>query len=295
MGIFRYIMRDTWRLLSRHSGLSLLTIVTSVAVFFLVGATILFVLNTRYLVEAVEGDLTIQAYVRDSEEALEAVARKASSYDSVSSVRVVTSGEALERLKARLGKLAEAVALLDENPLPPSVEIQVKRASFATVIARELIAMPEVEEVVYAGAVAERLQSISYFVARLSMVVLVVSLASATLVLFNTIRIGVYARKEEISKMLLVGATRNFVVFPYVLQGVILGTVGAALAVLLLWFSYGMAITALERSLPFLRLLTDRIIVLRVGAVLVLAGVSVGWICSWLAASSFVRQASRSI
>ncbi|HAK40544.1 MAG TPA: permease-like cell division protein FtsX [Synergistales bacterium] len=295
MGIFRYMMRDTWRLLSRHSGLSLLTIVTSVAVFFLVGATILFVLNTRYLVEAVEGDLTIQAYVRDSEEALEAVARKASSYDSVSSVRVVTSGEALERLKARLGKLAEAVALLDENPLPPSVEIQVKRASFATVIARELIAMPEVEEVVYAGAVAERLQSISYFVARLSMVVLVVSLASATLVLFNTIRIGVYARKEEISKMLLVGATRNFVVFPYVLQGVILGTVGAALAVLLLWFSYGMAITALERSLPFLRLLTDRIIVLRVGAVLVLAGVSVGWICSWLAASSFVRQASRSI
>jgi len=295
MGIFRYIMRDTWRLLSRHSGLSLLTIVTSVAVFFLVGASILFVLNTRYIVEAVEGDLTVQVYVRDSEEALEAVARKASSYDSVSSVRVVTSGEALERLKARLGKLAEAVALLDENPLPPSVEIQVKRASFATVIARELIAMPEVEEVVYAGAVAERLQSISYFVARLSMVVLVVSLASATLVLFNTIRIGVYARKEEISKMLLVGATRNFVVFPYVLQGVILGTVGAALAVLLLWFSYGMAITALERSLPFLRLLTDRIIVLRVGAVLVLAGVSVGWICSWLAASSFVRQASRSI
>ena len=295
MGIFRYIMRDTWRLLSRHSGLSLLTIVTSVAVFFLVGASILFVLNTRYIVEAVEGDLTVQVYVRDSEEALEAVARKASSYDSVSSVRVVTSGEALERLKARLGKLAEAVALLDENPLPPSVEIQVKRASFATVIARELIAMPEVEEVVYAGAVAERLQSISYFVARLSMVVLVVSLASATLVLFNTIRIGVYARKEEISKMLLVGATRNFVVFPYVLQGVILGTVGAALAVLLLWFSYGMAITALERSLPFLRLLTDRIIVLRVGAVLVLAGVSVGWICSWLAASRFVRQASRSI
>lgn len=295
MGTFRYVMRDTWRLLSRHSGLSLLTIITSVAVFFLVGASILFVLNTRYLVEAVEGDLTVQAYVRDSQEALEVVARKASSYDSVSSVRVVTSGEALERLKARLGKLAEAVTLLDENPLPPSVEIQVKKASFATVIARELIAMPEVEEVVYAGTVAERLQKISHFVAKLSIVVLVVSLASAALVLFNTIRIGVFARKEEISKMLLVGASRTFVVFPYVLQGVILGTAGAALSVLLLWFSYGMAITALERSLPFLRLMTDRIIVLRVGAVLVLAGVSVGWICSWLAASRFVRQASRSI
>ena len=99
--------------------------------------------------------------------------------------------EALERLKARLGKLAEAVALLEENPLPPSVEVQVKKASFATVIARELIAMPEVEEVVYAGDIAERLQKISRFVSRLSLVVLVVSMASAALVLFNTIRIGV--------------------------------------------------------------------------------------------------------
>ena len=295
MGTIRYILRDTWRLLSRHLGLSLLTILTSVAVFFLVGASILFVLNTRHLVEAVEGDLTVQAYVRNSDEALEAVAKKASSYDSVSSVRIVTSDEALERLKARLGKLAEAVTLLDENPLPPSVEVQVKRASFATVIARELIAMAEVEEVVYAGAVAERLQRISGFVARLSMVVLVISLASASLVLFKTIRIGVYARKEEIGRMLLVGASRNFVVFPYVLQGVFLGTAGAALSVLLLWFSYGMAIGTLERSLPFLRLLTDRMIVLRVGGVLVSAGVSVGWICSWLAASRFVRQASRSV
>ena len=113
--------------------------------------------------------------------------------------------------------------------------------------------------------------------------------------LFNTIRIGVYARKDEIGKMLLVGASRSFVIFPYVLQGVFLGTLGAALSVLMLWFSYGMAINTLERSLPFLRLLTDRIIVLRVGAVLVLAGLSAGWICSWLAASRFVRQASRSI
>ena len=223
------------------------------------------------------------------------MARKAISYDSVSSVKIVTAAEALERLKARLGKLAEAVALLEENPLPPSVEVQVKRASYATVIARELIALPEVEEVVYAGTIAERLQKVSRFVSRLSLVVLVVSLASAALVLFNTIRIGVYARKDEIGKMLLVGASRSFVIFPYVLQGVFLGTLGAALSVLMLWFSYGMAINTLERSLPFLRLLTDRIIVLRVGAVLVLAGLSAGWICSWLAASRFVRQASRSI
>ncbi|MBN2251092.1 MAG: ABC transporter permease [Candidatus Altiarchaeota archaeon] len=294
MSTFRYIFRDTWRLLARHWGLSILTILTSVAVFFLVGASVLFVLNTRYLVATVEGDLMIQAYVRNTPDALESVARKVSAYDSVSSVTLVTPDEALERLRARLGKQAEAVTLLDENPLPPSVEVQVKRAAFASVIARELIAMPEVEDVVYAGAIAERLERISSFVSRLSMVILVVSMASASLVLFNTIRISIYARKEEIATMLLVGATRNFVVFPYVLQGVVLGTLGALFSALLLWYSNGVAIGALERSLPFLRLLSDEVLIFRVGTVLVLAGITVGWICSWLAAARFIRLASRS-
>jgi len=294
MATFKYIVRDTWRLLSRHWGLSLLTLLTSIAVFFLVGASVLLVLNTRHLVSAVEGDLMVQAYVRNTPEAIDTVARKASAYDSVSSVRVVTSEEALDRLRAKLGKQADAVSLLDENPLPPSVEVKVKKAAFASVIARELISMPEVEDVVYAGAVAERLEKISSFVSRLSLVILAVSMASASLVLFNTIRISVYARKEEIGTMLLVGATRNYVVFPYVLQGVILGTLGALLSALLIWFSYGLAIDAIERSLPFLELLSDPGVVLRLGAVLVTAGVCVGWICSWLAASRFIRLASRS-
>ena len=294
MATFNYILRDTWRLLSRHWGLSVLTLLTSVAVFFLVGASVLFVLNTRYLVAAVEGDLMVQAYVKNTPEALESVARKASSYDSVSSVNIITSDEALERLRAKLGKQAEAVTLLDENPLPPSVEVKVKRAAFASVIAREMIAMPEVEDVVYAGAIADRLERISSFVSKLSVVILAVSMASASLVLFNTIRISVYARKEEISTMLLVGATRNFVVFPYVLQGVVLGTLGALLSAVLIWFSYGAAIEALERSLPFLRLISGQGLVLRLGVVLVCAGITVGWMCSWMAASRFIRLASRS-
>ncbi len=293
MSTFRYIIRDTFRLLSRHWGLSFLTLVTAVAVFYLVGASALFVLNSKYLVATVEGSLTIQAYVEDTPEAMEAVTRRAVAFDCVSSVEPITSGQALERLRARLGNQADAVTLLGQNPLPPSVEIQVRKAAFASVVAREMIAMPEVEDVVYAGELAERLESISAFVSRLSLVVLLISITSAALVLFNTIRISVYARKEEIDTMLLVGTTQFFVSFPFVLQGVILGAAGALLASLLLGFSYGFAVEALHRSLPFLRLISDPKLVMRLSGVLVLGGVSVGWVCSWLAVSKFVRSASR--
>jgi cell division transport system permease protein len=101
MGTFRYVLRDTNRLLFRHWGLSLLTLFTAVAVFFLVGSSALFMLNTRYLVARVESELLVQAYVK-SEAQLQTVADKAHKIPGVASVRWVTTAEAMGALKARL-------------------------------------------------------------------------------------------------------------------------------------------------------------------------------------------------
>jgi cell division transport system permease protein len=293
MAIFRYVLRDTWRLLARNLGLSVLTFITAVAVFYLVGASVLFVMNTRAMIAGVESNLLVQAYVKSEEGVLQTVAEKMSAMDCVASVETITPEEALEKLKARLGNQADAVTLLGENPLPSSVQVQVKKAEFATVVARELIAMPEVDDVVYSGELAERLQKISSFVSRLSLIILVISITAASLVLFNTIRISVFARKEEIETMLLVGATPAFVAFPFVLQGVVLGVLGAFFASGILYFSYGYAINALARSLPFLSLIQNPELLLRLGIVLVGGGVTIGWICSWLAVSKFIRAATR--
>lgn len=293
MAIFRYILRDTWRLLARNLGLSILTFVTAVAVFYLVGASVLFVMNTRVMIAGVESNLLVQAYVNKGDDSLQTVAEKMSAMECVASVKTITPEQALELLKARLGNQADAVTLLGENPLPGSVEVQVKKAEFASVVARELIAMPEVEDVVYSGELAERLQKISALVSRLSVVVLAISITAASLVLFNTIRISVFARKEEIEIMLLVGATPAFVAFPFVLQGVTLGVLGALFASGILYFSYVYAINALVHSLPFLTLIQNRELLLRVGIVLVGGGVTIGWICSWLAVSKFIRAAMR--
>ncbi|MGC9490876.1 MAG: cell division protein FtsX, partial [Thermovirgaceae bacterium] len=279
MAIFRYVLRDTWRLLARNLGLSILTFVTAVAVFYLVGASVLFVMNTRAMIAGVESNLLVQAYVYSGDGYLQTVAEKMSAMDCVASVKTITPEQALERLKARLGNQADAVTLLGENPLPGSVEVQVKKAEFASVVARELIAMPEVEDVVYSGELAERLQKISAFISRLSLIILAISIAAASLVLFNTIRISVFAKKEEIETMLLVGATPAYVAFPFVLQGVTLGVLGAFFASGILYFSYEYAINALAHSLPFLTLIQNRELLLRLGIVLVGGGVTIGWIC----------------
>ncbi len=89
MGTFRYALRDAFRLLGRHWGLALLTLVTATAVFFLVGGSALLVVNTSRLVARVEGELVIHAFLK-SDKNMEALREKVRQYPGVAEVREVT-------------------------------------------------------------------------------------------------------------------------------------------------------------------------------------------------------------
>lgn len=290
MASFRYALRDGSRLIFRHWMLSLLTILTSTAVFFLIGASILFVMNARNVVSLLESELNIQAYLKeDSDPRL--VAKQVTAFPEVRKVDIVTPQMAMERLKARLGDQSGALTLLGENPLPPSLEVYVKRATDVEIVARDLATLPQVQDVVYAGKLAEKFARLSAFASQLSLVVLLVSVATGGVVLFNTIRIAVYSREEEIRIMLAVGATPSFVALPYVFQGIVLGGVGALLASLLLAASYWSLLNKVGELLPFLPLINDMHLLIRLGGVLVGAGATVSLIASLLAVERFIRKA----
>ena len=292
MASFRYAFRDGVRLIFRHWGLSFLTLFTSVAVFYLIGSSVLFVMNARHVVRTLEGELSIQAYMKPDAD-LEATAQRVRRLPNVKAVEIITAEKALERLKARLGNQAQAVTLLGENPLPPSLEIWVVRASHVSSVARELVALDSVQDVVYAGKLAEKLSKLSRFASRFSLIMLLVAITASGVVLFNTIRIAVYSKEEEIGIMLMVGATPAFVAFPFVVQGVFLGSAGALVAAGLLGVSYGAALDRLKDLLPFLPFLQDRGLTLRLGGILVGAGATVSLIASLMAVERFIRRALR--
>ena len=101
MGSFKYALRDGARLILRHWGLAFLTIVTSMAVFYLIGASVLLVLNTRHIVNNMEGELSVRAYLRDSADYVNA-AEAVKKINHVREARVITPDMALDRLKARM-------------------------------------------------------------------------------------------------------------------------------------------------------------------------------------------------
>jgi cell division transport system permease protein len=292
MGSFRYAFRDGLRLVFRHWGLSFLTLFTSVAVFFLIGASALFAMNARHIVGTLEGELAISAYLKPGAD-LKDIAAKVRRISQVKEVRIVTPEDALERLRARLGAQTEAVTLLGDNPLPPSLEIRVQRASSVSAVARDLVALRDVQDVVYAGKLADKLAKLSRFAGRFSAILLFVAITASGVVLFNTIRIAVYSKQEEINIMLLVGATPAFVALPFVLQGVLLGGVGALAAAGLVAATYQSALERLRDLLPFLSFLEGGFLTLKLGLILVGAGVTVSLVSSLMAVERFIRRSLR--
>jgi cell division transport system permease protein len=292
MRIFKCLLRDTLRLLLRHWGVSLLTLLTASAVFFLVGASALLLVNLRAMVQRVEEGLVVQAYVKNVED-LQTLEPMVVAIPGVARVEKILPQQALQRLGATLEGHMQALEILGENPLPPSFEIRLVRASFAPGVVRELLGYPQVEDVVYAGKLAERMARISTFAGHFSLGVLLIAVVASSLVLYNTIRISIYSRREEISVMLLVGATPTFVSLPFVLQGMVLGVLGSLGASLLLAGAYLSFTDFIAETIPFIYVIKDPRIFYQLGLILVGGGVSLGWISSWLAVGRYVRQAMR--
>jgi cell division transport system permease protein len=292
MGSFKYALRDGARLILRHWGLAFLTIVTSMAVFYLIGASVLLVLNTRHIVNNMEGELSVRAYLRDGADYNDA-ARAVQDINHVREARVITPDMALERLKARMPDRASYIAILGENPLPTSLEVLVDRADSIEAVVASLAAMPMVNDVVYAGNLAEKVARFSRFAGQFSIALLLISITASAVVLFNTIRIAVYSKEEEIGIMLMVGATPTFVAMPFVFQGVILGGVGSLGASVFLALSYNSIISRLKELLPFMSFLERNSVVLQLALILVGAGATVSLIASLIAVETFTRRAMK--
>ncbi|MDI9371293.1 MAG: ABC transporter permease [Synergistaceae bacterium] len=293
MASFRYALRDTFRLLFRHWGLSILTLLTAASVLYILGFASLFAMNTRYMISRIEGAMVVQAYMKRGESADRALELMESS-PLVASVAAISPEEALERLRAKLGNQARAITLLGENPLPWSLEIQVRKAEHITPLVRDLMVMPSVEEVLYAGKLVERLANLSRTSATVSGIVLMFTLLISTLVIFNTIRIAIYSRKEEIEVMVLIGATSTYISLPFVFQGMFLGAGGAALAILGLASTYASAVEVIRSSLAFVDIIVDPKILGQFFLFLFGAGATTGWMCSWIAVSRFTARGMRS-
>lgn len=245
---------DAWSSF-RRNGLMTAAAVTTISVALLVvGSAVLIGLNLARVAAVVEDQVQVVAFLRDRLSAQEAMQVRATvaALPGVTAVQFVGRDEALARLQAQLGDEAAFTDLVRTNPLPDSLEIRPADPRQAPAVARAVAAQPGVVEVSYGGQVMDRLIALTRGVRIIAALLTLFLTAVALVVVVNTIRLTIIARHQEIEIMQLVGATRWFVRWPFVIEGLLQGAAAAVAAGLVLGTVYAVGVLRLQASMPFL-------------------------------------------
>ncbi|MGA9523148.1 MAG: ABC transporter permease [Myxococcaceae bacterium] len=209
--------------------------------------------------------------------------------------RYVPPELALGRLATELGEAGEALGALPDNPLPPSVELSVpdewRDTSRLSALAHELRAVEGVSAVDYGEDAVARLEAISRALTVGSLVAFLVVVVATIIITSATLQLAIYARREEIEIQKLVGATNRFVKTPFLLEGLLQGMAGSAVAAGGLW-AFGFWVgPRLEQLFAFL-VGPGRTLALMDGRSLLemlVIGCSLGLLGSFVAVGRFLR------
>ncbi len=217
------------------SALSILTIAFSLFAFGLFG---LVTLNIRRALAQVEERVEIRAFIVDgtSVETIAAGMSDIAAFPEVASVEVITSDQALLRAREELGEFQD---VFESAFLPASYEIRLRPgfrdpATIAAVVER-VESFAFVDDVRYGQEWVQKLYDLRTLAAAAGVVLGIAFAIIALMIIGSTIRMTVLARAKEISIMRLVGATDGFVRRPFLLDGIVKGMLGGAVALLLTW------------------------------------------------------------
>lgn len=222
-----------------------LAVVTIGVCMLLLGTLTLAWANARSIADTWGIDVPITAYLVDEVDpvALTELVARVGTLPHVEHVEVVGPEQAMVRLREGLGDDPALLAGLEAELLPISLELHLDGAgqTVGEELADGLRAEPMVDEVVVAGAWAERAQNMLDTLRGLALAAAALVGAACLAIVWSTIRLAVYARRAEIEILRLVGGTGTFVHGPFVIEGFVQGVLGTSLAVTLLWLGFDAA------------------------------------------------------
>jgi cell division transport system permease protein len=236
-------------------------------------------------------DLTVYLRTSVTEEAGRDLTAQVAARDDVASTRFISNAEGLEELKARAG-FEGVLDALTTNPIPHVIKVRPasERIGDIDALAAELSALDAAELVQLDRLWVERLQAILALGRRAVVIVSILLAAAVILVIGNTIRLEINNRQTEIEVMKLVGATDGFIRRPFLYSGLVLGTLGATTAAVLI--SAGLWLLARPiRELATLYASDFALSGLTLAGfgTLVGGGALLGWAGAWIAAARHLR------
>ncbi|HCL90457.1 MAG TPA: ABC transporter permease [Candidatus Atribacteria bacterium] len=286
-----FYFREALLSFKRSTLMSMATILSITTILIIVGVFLLISTNSSLFLKNIESQLEIIVYLEDniSQAEINNLKSNIASIDGIKEVKFVSKEEAYQRLLKDLGEQKDILSAIEKNPLPSSLEIQVKDPKVIEQIANRITEFKKVEEVEYGREIAEKLLNFTYVFRRAGMLVLALLVFASILIISNIIKITVYARRNEIEIMSLSGATSWFIKWPFIIEGFLQGFISSLFSIIILYNFYIFAVDKVHQAIPFLPLVVDNMDLLPIGIAIVLLGSLVGILGSMFSVGKYIN------
>ena len=277
-----YSMKQGVKNIGRNKMFSIASIATMAACIFLFGLFYSIVINFNYIVEKAEEGVAITVFFEEdaTQSQKDKIGDELKTADGVLEVNYISADEAWDKFKGdyfgESGDLAEGFK--SDNPLANSDNYEVYMEDVSK--QKDVVAFAEglegVRKVNKSDVVAKTLTSVNKLVDYVSVAIIAILLAVSIFLISNTVTMGITVRREEIAIMKYIGAKDGFVRAPFVIEGLIIGAVGAVIPLVMLYFMYDKAISYIMTRFSLLNNIVDFLPVATVYKTLLPVGIVLG-------------------
>lgn len=266
--------------IKRAKTTAFITVSTIAISLVLIGSFLLFSMNIDSFLQQMYAEMIITAYLQQEIPMSDAQAIKLrlSQIDEIEHIRIATPDDAARELfgEAEDQQLLQLGITADNNPLPTTLRITPKTNVDIAPILKALESEYLVENFSYGEDLFEQFKGLTNLLWTVSSSVIFMLGLSSLFIVYNTVRLTLFMRREEIIIMKLVGATNWFVRGPFVVEGTLQGLVASLVAAIILYSGYNFAQARIAELIPFFTTSIGSSDVLKLSAKLCLLGIMLG-------------------
>lgn len=286
-----YFVDETISNLRRNVLLTLAAVSTVSISLLLLGVVIVGGEVLTKMVSSWEGKVELNVFLRDeaTPQQVEELGSAISGMPEVSKRFFESKEQAFEQYRRMFKDSPAIIENVTPNALPASYRVKLKDPNQAEAVAARLQGRPGVDEVQFGGDAMKRLLKFTGVVRTILVIGIVLTLAAAVLLIANTIRLGIYARRKEIGIMKLVGATNWFIRVPFIFEGTVQAALGALTASALIYAGKVFGLDRMQEVILFLPMTVGSGSIVRVFFMLLIVGIAIGVFGSTLALRRFLE------
>lgn len=250
----KYLTHEGFRNVWVNRLMSLASVTVLMACLIIMGAGIMIYFNINNVVDKVQSQNVVMVYVADdaSEDETTQIGTSLEGISNVESCEFVPKEVAFQEQIQSMGGDAALFEGFDEIPLPDAYKVTVKDLSQFETTVSQIKQINKVDSVRENSDLASKLLSLRHAVSIVSVGLVIMLFLVALFIISNTIRITMFSRKLEISIMKAVGATNWFIRWPFMIEGMILGTISGIVSLGVLWGLYAVAEKVFAQTLSLI-------------------------------------------